>query len=185
MNNFFKQKYLRNPLIISITSLLIILIGSLFIGEFNNYEAKQLIDTSVSGLNTLSNTIVLASATILALLLTSLGITSTTNSRLTKDHYKLVLLIAKIDTGVFVVALVFFLLFNLPVTQSETIDTSYFIIFYYGSIIVASTISAALIFVVSLLYYSIVSMIEILGLGVTDHPFLKSSKEEFDNKISG
>jgi len=166
MKRLLKERYLRNPLVISIASLMIILFGSIYVGEFNKYEAKELIENSVSGLNTLNNTIVLASATILASLLSSLSITSRTNSKLTKDHYDLILLIAKIDTAVFVVSLVFFLLFNLPVTQSDSIDESLYTPLYYGSIIVASAISAALIYVVLLLYYSIISMIQILGLGV-------------------
>ena len=60
--------YHKKPRIAALTSLLVIILGSLFLGKVSGYEAKVLIANSVNGLNTLCNTIVLASATILALL---------------------------------------------------------------------------------------------------------------------
>lgn len=102
-------------------SLFFIFVGSVLLGSLSGYEAKILIKNSLSGLNVLCNTIVLASATILALLLTLLGLSSTSNSKLKKGHYIHIMQIARVDTVVFIVSLLSFLIFNLPITESENV----------------------------------------------------------------
>lgn len=164
-------------------SLLFILTGSILLGNLSGYEAKVLIKNSLSGLNTLCNTIVLASATILALLLTLLGLSTDSKSRLKKDHYTHVMQIAKLDTVVFVVSLLSFLLFNLPVTESDNVPANWFSIIYYIALSISALISAALIVVVLMLYNTVVNIIKIVGLGISDHPLAisKEEKQELEN----
>jgi len=157
--------------------MLVMLLGTFLLGELSGYEAKALIKNSVSGINTLCNTIALASATILALLLTVLGISSGAKSKLKKNHYRHILQIAKLDTVVFVSSLISFLLFNLPVTQSETVPNEWFSIVYYISLLISSILSAALIVVVLMLYNTIVNSIKIVGLGLNDHPLAETEDE--------
>ncbi|WP_339715722.1 hypothetical protein [uncultured Kriegella sp.] len=166
-----------------IFSLLFILTGSILLGNLSGYEAKVLIKNSLAGLNTLCNTIVLASATILALLLTLLGLSTESKSRLKKDHYTHVLQIAKFDTVVFVVSLLSFLLFNLPVTESDNVPANWFSIIYYIALSISALISAALIVVVLMLYNTVVNIIKIVGLGISDHPLAisKEEKQELEN----
>ena len=161
-----------------IFSLVFIFAGSLLMGNLSGYEARELIKNSLGGLNTLCNTIVLASATILALLLTLLGISSKDESRLKKRHYKDVLQIAKLDTIVFIVSLLLFLVFNLPVTESENVPANWFSTIYYTALFFSALISSALIVVVLMLYSAVVSIIKIVGLGISDHPLLKKEPEE-------
>ncbi len=146
----------------------------------SGYEAKELIKISIGGLNTLCNTIVLASATILALTLTLLGVSTGTSSQLKEDHNNNIMRIAKIDTVIFVVALVAFLLFNLPVTESENITANWFDVIYYLTLGLSTVLSSALIVVVLMLYSTIVNIIKIVGLGVEDHPLVSSEKKEKD-----
>ncbi|NNF20173.1 MAG: hypothetical protein HKN61_10375 [Flavobacteriaceae bacterium] len=152
--------------------------GNFMLGELSGYEAKTLIKHSVSGINTLCNTIVLASATILALLLTVLSLSSGTESRLKKEHYQHIMRIAKFDTWVLIGALSTFLLFNLPITESENVPTHWFTIVYYASLAMTSIMSAALIVVVIMLYNTVVSMIKIVGLGQEDHPLMDDEEQE-------
>lgn len=84
---------------------------------FRDMKPKCVLKSSLDGINTLCNTIVLVSATILALLLTVLSISTDSSSRLKEDHYKNVLTIAKLDTVVFIVAMIAFLLLNIPITE--------------------------------------------------------------------
>ncbi|WP_373075010.1 hypothetical protein [Zeaxanthinibacter enoshimensis] len=152
--------------------------GNFMLGELSGYEAKTLIRHSVSGINTLCNTIVLASATILALLLTVLSLSSGTKNRLKREHYEHIMQIAKFDTWVLIGALSTFLLFNLPITESENVPTNWFTIVYYASLGMTSIMSAALIVVVIMLYNTVVSMIKIVGLGQEDHPLMDVKEEE-------
>jgi hypothetical protein len=159
-------------------SLFVILMGTFLMGKLSGYEAKVLIKNSISGLNTLCNTIALASATILALLLTLLSISSAADSRLKKDHYLNVLHIAKVDTAVFIASVIAFLLFNLPITESENVPSNWFYMIYYFSLGVSSILGAALIMVVIMLYDTVVSIIKIVGLGHTDHPMAEDGDPE-------
>lgn len=167
--------YTKRAIIGGVISLAFIGLGTLMLGNLSGYEAKVLIKSSLTGLNTLCNTIVLASATILALMLTLLGVSSGTNSKLKNDHYMHIMQIAKLDTAIFIASLLFFLVFNLPVTESENIPESYFDAIYYITIGVSAILSSALIVVVLMLYNTIINIIKIIGLGITDHPLIKSS----------
>jgi len=161
-----------------IFSLVFIFSGSLLMGNISGYEARELIKNSLGGLNTLCNTIVLASATILALLLTLLGISSKDESRLKEKHYQDVLQIAKLDTLVFIVSLLLFLVFNLPVTESENVPANWFTTIYYTALFFSALISSALIVVVLMLYSAVVNIIKIVGLEISDHPLLEKEPEE-------
>ena len=153
-----------------IISMMFLLLGTILLGKLSGYEAKELIKNSLSGLNTLCNTVALASATILALLLTLLSLSANSKSKLHKDHYKYVLQIAKLDTFVFVAAVVSFLLFNLPITESDQVPNNWFNLVYYSSLAISSVLSAALIVVVIMLYNTVADLIKIVGLGKKDHP---------------
>ncbi|MGB7395957.1 MAG: hypothetical protein WA913_16345, partial [Pricia sp.] len=93
------SKYTKRALLGGAISLTVILAGTFLLGRLSGYEAKVLIKNSLDGLNTLCNTIALASATILALLLTLLSLSSSSKSELKKDHYQNVLQIARLDTA--------------------------------------------------------------------------------------
>jgi RsiW-degrading membrane proteinase PrsW (M82 family) len=80
--------YTKRAITGGVISAMIAGMGFFLIGNLSQYEAKSLIKSSVPGVNMLCNTIVLASATIMALLLTVLGLSSKTDSRLKNDHYQ-------------------------------------------------------------------------------------------------
>ena len=166
------SKYNRRALIGGIIATIIAGLGGFLVGNVSGYEAKDLIKTSLPGINTLCNTIVLASATILALLLTLLSVSSSTNSKLKSEHYQHVLLIAKIDTAVFIVSMIVFQLLNIPITESESVPNSWFTIIYHISLILSSILSGGLISVVLMLYNAVTNIIKIVGLGQEDHPLI-------------
>jgi len=162
--------YTKRALVGGFISMVTILAGSIMLGELSGYEAKILIKDSLTGLNTLCNTIVLASATILALLLTLLGLSANSQSQLKTEHYKHVLIIAKLDTSVFILSLISFLLFNLPVTKSANIPVEWYDTIYYCAIGLSSLLSGALVVVVLMLFNTTDNIIKVVGLGRTDHP---------------
>ncbi|MBQ0733370.1 hypothetical protein [Aquimarina celericrescens] len=156
--------------------------GAFLLGSLSGYEAKSLRTSSLPRINTLCNTIVLASATILALLLTLLSVSSGTKSRLKDEHYKHVLIIAKTDTIVFVVAMVVFQIFNIPITEAENVPNSWYSTIYYVSLLLSAILSGALISVVLMLYNAVTSIIKIIGLGISDHPLIYEDESETNNK---
>ncbi|MEB8328385.1 hypothetical protein OO009_03385 [Flavobacteriaceae bacterium KMM 6897] len=173
------SKYTKRSLLGGGISLLVITTGTFLLGHLSGYEAKVLIKNSIDGLNTLCNTIALASATILALLLTLLSLSSNSTSKLKEEHYRHVLLIAKVDTAVFVAAVMAFLMLNLPITESDSVPENWFSTIYYISLAISSVLSSALIVVVLMLYNTVANIIKIVGLGEKDHPL--AIQEEEDN----
>ncbi|MGD1842122.1 MAG: hypothetical protein ACFB0B_14680 [Thermonemataceae bacterium] len=181
MKSIFKfnlTDYNKRALYGGLIAALIIGAGMFFMGNLSGYEAKELIKSSLPGINTLCNTIVLASATILTLLLTLLSISSGSKSRLKEEHYKHVMRIAQIDTTVFVLAMIVFQTLNLPITKADNVPENWFSIIYYVSIGLSAILSGALIGVVLMLYNAVISMIKIVGLGKSDHPLIHPEEEE-------
>jgi len=88
--------------------------------------------------------------------------------------------IAKLDTAIFIASLLFFLVFNLPVTESENIPENWFDFIYYVTIAVSAILSSALIVVVLMLYNTIINIIKIIGLGKTDHPLIQQDDDDND-----
>lgn len=98
-------------------------------------------------------------------------------SRLKDDHYKQVLRIARIDTSVFIVALICFQLFNIPITETDTVPASWYTIIYYSTLGMSALLSGALISVAIMLYNAVVYIIKIVGLGEKDNSLLHQEKE--------
>ena len=178
MNNFTKRAIVGGALF-----LIVISAGSFITGHLSGYEAKQLIKSSITGLNTLCNTIVLASASILALLLTVLGLSSNSSSELREGHYLNIMQIARFDTIVFIGALLCFVLFNLPVTESENIPENWYDIIYYVTLILISILSASLIVVVFMLYGTVTNIIKLMGLGKTEHLIAEKEMEKTETSM--
>lgn len=152
-------------------------LGVSLLGNISGYEAKHLLSVSLSGLNMLCNTIVLASATILALLLTLLGISSGSNSNLKEAHYIQVLNIAKFDVILFVGALILFQLFNIPIIESDNVPTAWYEIIYWATLGFSSIICGMMITVVLMLYTTITNIIAIVGLK-KDHSLISDEKKK-------
>lgn len=152
-------------------------LGIFLLGNVSGYEAKHLLTVSLGGLNMLCNTIVLATATILALLLTLLSVSFGSKNTLKNTHYYQVLNIAKFDVILFISALILFQFFNIPIVESENVPTSWFTAIYWATLGSTSIISGMMITVILMLYNAVTNLISIIGLG-QDHPLL--SKEDID-----
>ena len=152
--------------------------GAFLLGNISGYEARELLASSLPGINTLCNTIALASATILALLLTLLSISSGSQSKLKREHYEHVMRIARMDTVVFVVSLVTFQVLNIPFSEAEGVSGMWYITLYYVSLGVSSLLCGALISVVLMLYNAVVNIIKVVGLGETDNPLVNDDTSE-------
>ncbi len=180
--NLSLTTYNKRALYGGIIAAVIVGLGAFLIGNVSGYEAKQLLKSSLPGFNTLSNTIVLASATILALLLTLLSVSSASESKLKEDHYRQVLRIAKIDTSVFIVALICFQLFNIPLAESDSVPTRWFTSIYYITISVSALLSGALITVAIMLYNAVINLVKIIGLKEDDNPLVYAEDDKEDDK---
>jgi len=175
------SNYIKRAIIAGVISSVVILLGTTLLGRLSGYEAKVLIKQSLSGFNTLCNTTALASATILALLLTVLSISSNSKSKLKKEHYIQVMQIAKLDTIVFITSILSFILLNLPITESDAVPYNWYNTIYYISLGLSSILASGLIVVVLMLYSTIVNSIKIVGLQMRDHPLAEYEDSTEEN----
>lgn len=170
----------KNPIYGGLLATLLTGLGIFLLGNLSGYEAKHLLKVSLSGLNMLCNTIVLASATILALLLTLLSVSHGFQDTLKKKHYQQVLSIAKFDVILFIASLILFQFFNIPITETDNVPMDWFEIIYWCTLASTSIISGMMITVILMLYNAVTTLIAIIGLE-KDHPML--FKEEADKKL--
>lgn len=173
--------YVKRIILAGVIALIILAAGTYAIGDLSGYEAKELFKKSISGINMLSNTIILASTTILALLLTALGISNNLNNKLNEDYYKNILLVAKFDTVVLISAILSFILLNLPIAEGDNVPERWYRIIYYITLGITSILGASLTVVVLMLYNTVVNMIKSIGLG-NDKIFAETDDCDNDKK---
>lgn len=170
----------KRAIVGGVMSTLLMALGTYGLGEVSGFEARALLKTSLSGINMLCNTVILGSSTILALMLTLLSLSRAAESSLTSAHYKNVLLIAKVDTILIIVAVVTFLLLNLPITETAELPNSWYSSIYYISLGMAALLGGGFIAVITMLYGTIANVILIVGLGVKDHPLVEEKHKTED-----
>ncbi len=117
----------------------------------------------------LCNTIVLGSATILALLLTLLGVSSGTESKLKDRHYNQVLVLARFDTALFIAAILVFQLTNIPLTEAENLPSTWYSSIYWSTLFASSLLTGGIVSVIFMLYNAVSNIIKIVGLDDADH----------------
>lgn len=148
-------------------------LGIYLVGNLSGYQAMDLIGASLPRISSLFNTIILASSTILALLLTLLSLSSATDSKLKKSHYSQVLTIARYGSVLFIVTLILFQLLNIPIVETEGIPTSWYTNIYWISLFASALVSGFMVVVILMLYNTISDIIYIVGFK-KDHPLIEN-----------
>lgn len=171
---------IRRPLWGGLIAAAFIGVGLFYLGSLSQYEAKALLNKSIPGFNMLCNTIVLASATILALLLTVLGLSTSSESRLSHKHYQQVGLLARWDAIIFIAAISLFQFSNIPMTEAENFPQDWFTSLYWALLISSSLLCGGIVAVILMLYNTVTNMIDIVGIGIKDHPLVESDDTDLE-----
>ncbi|SHI73207.1 hypothetical protein SAMN04488096_10424 [Mesonia phycicola] len=179
------KTYKKRVIIGGCLATLITSVGMLVLDHISGLEAKELIKSSLPRMNTFFNTIVLASGTILTLLLTITNISYGSQTTLKKDFYHRFIHVAKLDALVFIISVITFLLINNPLTQADNIHIKVYTYLYYSLSIISSLVCGAIVAVIIMLYEAITTLIKIIGLGVEDHPLInQENSSSSENKPS-
>lgn len=167
----------RKPLIGGVLAAAACLAGTLALGNPGDYQARQLLEATLPTLRFLCSAMITASATVLALMLTLLGLSFSTEHRLSGDHYRRIRRIARYDSIALVGALLFLVMLTMPVAESENFPTGWFEGLYYGVLGTASLLAGWLSAIVFMLYDTISAIVEVSGLGREDHPLVAGEPE--------
>ena len=169
---------LRRALSGGILGALVTAIGAYVVGHLSGAEAKLLMETTLPRTQSLAGTIILASATILALMLTLLGVSTGADSDIKPGHYQRVRQIAFFDAIVFSFAMVINLILNVPFVESNEVPTQWYNVIYYVSLGAASLMGGALISIVVMIYNTVSDVIQLVGVDSADHARSISQEEK-------
>ncbi|MEQ9619680.1 MAG: hypothetical protein RIG61_10970 [Deltaproteobacteria bacterium] len=160
---------LTNAIIGGVIVVIIGITGILLVGHASRWEALKLLEALLPTTRFLSSAVMTATATILALMLTLLSLSTSSDSKLKADHYKRIMQIAFLDTAGLIVSTVFLILHCVPLEKTDQVPSSWFTYIYYTVLITSAFLGGLLVTVVLMLYNALRDMVDVIGLGKTDH----------------
>lgn len=173
MQNNFKEHY---PQFVGALSAILMGIIIYLLGHLSGYKAKILIEQTLDNFSMVCNTVSLASATILALLLTALSTSVSSDFNIKKKHYKKLISLTTIVTLTFIASLFSFLILLVPITESENIDSSSYNYFYWLMLLLHSVLVGLMITIALMLRRLIITMTEVTALDGIDHELVEDEE---------
>lgn len=134
--------------------------ASWMMGQISGSEARYLLEAVLPSVRAFSGTMMLALITVLALMLTLLGLSTSTDTQLEWVHYQRIKQIALVDMVSFIAAVLFYLLLNVPVQETDSGTLEWFYFLYYAALIISSLLAGAVITVVLMLYNAVHNIIK-------------------------
>ncbi len=137
--------------------------GQWFIGQvYSGYQARQLLEAVASSSLYLGSSVVTASATIIALMLTMISLTKQTEGEFDAVFFKRIQRIGLLSTAAMISGIILLLFLNIPLQESDQVPASYFTIVYYILITFVAGLSGLLVAIVLMLLNAINSLIDVV-----------------------
>jgi len=152
----------KQVMIAAVVAAGIALAGMLLVNVSSGVEARLLLEAMHPSILFFSSSVMTASATILALMLTLISFSGGPGSRLKRRHYDRVRQIALVDTITFAAAITWLLVISVPLAESAEIPSTWYRVVYYVTLVYAAALGGALIAVVLLLYNAISDLIGVV-----------------------
>jgi hypothetical protein len=130
------------------------------VGSVSPFEARRLLLAVLPTFRFLSSSVMAAVATVLALMLTLLSLTFSSEYDFREVHYRRIRQISFLSTIAIVTAVVLLLFLGLPVEEADQLAVYYNVV-YYGITGAASLLGGMLIAIVLMLHRTIVGLIDI------------------------
>ncbi len=156
---------------------IVIFLGTYFTGRLGPYEAQTNIQEMRPSLRFICSSTLTATSTILALLLTLLSFSGSTERNIKAEHFDRVKWIARLSTLAFAAAIVLLLFLNLPLKNTEVKLDGFYRWSYYGLLVYGSLLGGLMISVVLMLYRAAKAIILIYHPN-RDANFLFRSEQE-------
>lgn len=172
------QVDLRKAVLGGALAAMVSIVGSWAVGRVHGSEGLVLLETIIPTTRFLCSSVMTASATMLALMLTLLGLSTGASERFHPAHYKRVRQIALVDAIAFVAATVFLLLLGIPLEESDNLKVSWYSTAYYIVLVASSLLGGLLITAVLMLYDALRDIIRVFGLKGEDDPILETDSAQ-------
>ena len=134
------------------------ILGSIYSG----YEARQFLESMTSSALYFGSAIVTAAATILALMLTILSLTSQSDDDFDKVFYLRIERIGQLATFALMGGIILLLFLSIPVKDAENVPSSWFEILYYVLMTFLAVLAGLLIAIVLMLQNAVSSLLNVI-----------------------
>ena len=134
------------------------LVGRIYTGT----EARQLLEAFVPSARSLGTSVVTASSTILALMLTMISLSRHATSQLEQSFFKRIQRIGLLSTAGLVIAMLLLLFLSIPIQESDQLPSSWYSIVYYTLISITAAVTGLLVAIVLMLYNATQSLVKVL-----------------------
>lgn len=138
-------------------------------GRVGDAEAQRLLEAIIPTSRLFCSAMMTVSATILALMLTMIGLGKQADTELADSHYERIVKIALYDAILFAAAVVMFVMHCVPVYESDSLPEWWYPSIYYGVLIASSVLAGGAISIVVLLYLAVKDVIQVVALGNSEH----------------
>ncbi len=140
------------------------LVGQWFIGQiYSGAEARSLVEAMVPAARSVGSSVVTASGTILALMLTMLSLTNQASSSFDRIFYQRIERIGLLSTIALAMGILLLLFLSIPVQESKDVPTSWFSVVYYVLITLTAALAGLLVAIVLMLLNAMTSLITVLS----------------------
>ncbi len=140
---------------------LVAFFGQMLVGVvYNGFEAHALLEALIPSAHSLGGAVVQASATILALMLTLLGLSRKEIDDLERGFFRRIEQIALLSSIALASAILLLLFLSIPLQQSKTLPINWFQGIYYALLVIMAGIAGLVVAIVIMLYNAIQSIIQ-------------------------
>lgn len=140
--------------------------GVLFsVGSLSTWEARSLLEAALPTVRFLCSSLMTATATTLALMLTLLSLSTSSDRTIKSAHFERIRLIAFVDVVAFVGATLLLAILVVPFSEASDIPSGWYKGIYYSMTFFSSLLSGVLVAVMLLLYAAVRDMIDTVGPG--------------------
>lgn len=137
----------------------------LAVGNLSAVEAVRLLEASLPTTRFLCSSVMAASATTLALMLTLLSLSTGIDGEIKGTHYERIRQIALVDVVAFIGATLLLVALVVPIGEASEIPARWYDTLYYASALMASVLGGMLVSVMLLLYAAVRDLISVFGPG--------------------
>jgi hypothetical protein len=153
---------LRRAIFIGAIAGVFVLMGTWGVGQIGDAKALKLLEAILPTTRFLASSVLGASATILALMLTVLSLANSMSGEIGRAHFARISQIALLCTAMLVAATVLLLLLNVPLEESDKLTALYSAIYYF-LISYSALLGGLLITTIIMLYAAVRSIIRIVS----------------------
>ncbi|NNL69571.1 MAG: hypothetical protein HKO70_06380 [Acidimicrobiia bacterium] len=157
-------------------------VGVAAVGRIGSFEGLRLLESILPTVRFMASSVLTAGVTVLALMLTLIGLTFTSEWEFSETHFRRLRRIALVTTFTIVLSVVVLLFISLPIEEADTLKT-YYDVAYYAVAGASSLLGGAVVAVILMLYQTISGLVAI-GLPKGQSDLIEPAREGAEREPS-